>query len=169
MVGNKSFANAFHQSKMGKHYIHTFYMAGMAPAQHHLLAIEEGYVIHFSRGNGSGEPQIILEEFEQVEERAFERWGTSLLQVEYKHEDTANRLVARNRALLVFAGFVSFGDYGLMANNCEHFVSWCKTGKAHSTQVTNFFIDATSILASIIIRNPAPLMVRLAQRKLLLG
>lgn len=104
-----------------------------------------------------------------MEERAFERWGTYLLQVEYKHEDTANRLVARNRALLVFAGFVSFGDYGLMANNCEHFVSWCKTGKAYSTQVTNFFIDATSILASIIIRNPAPLMVRLAQRKLLLG
>ena len=169
MVGNKSFANAFHRSKMGKHYIHTFYMAGMAPAQHHLLAIEEGYVIHFSRGNGSGAPQIILEEVEQVEERAFERWGTYLLQVEYKHEDTANRLVARNRALLVFAGFVSFGDYGLMANNCEHFVSWCKTGKAYSTQVTNFFIDATSILASIIIRNPAPLMVRLAQRKLLLG
>ena len=85
------------------------------------------------------------------------------------NHDSGNLLVARNRALLVFAGFVSFGDYGLMANNCEHFVSWCKTGKAYSTQVTNFFIDATSILASIIIRNPAPLMVRLAQRKLLLG
>ncbi|NPD82702.1 hypothetical protein HPS57_12070 [Prevotella sp. PINT] len=61
------------------------------------------------------------------------------------------------------------GHYELMTNNCEHFVRWCKTGKANSRQVTNFFIDAVSILASIFFRNPAPLMTRIAQRKLMLG
>lgn len=167
MVGHKAFANAFHHSKMGGHYYHSFYIAGMAPAQHHLLAIEEGFVIHFSQGDNLETPQIIIEEFEHVEERAYEKWDSCLIPLNYNNEDTASRLKARNRALLVFAGFVRFGNYELMTNNCEHFVRWCKTGKACSRQVTNFFIDAASIFASIIFRNPAPLMTRIAQRKLL--
>lgn len=167
MVGYEAFANAFHKSRMGKHYRHSFRIAGMAPAQHHLLAIEEGFVIHFSRGDGSGAPQIIIEELDHVIKRAYDRWGSSLIQIIHKHEDTGSHLIARNRALLVYAGFVPFGAYDLLTNNCEHFVRWCKNGKAYSEQVMNFYMDAVSVLASIMLRNPAPLMARLAQRKLL--
>ena len=141
----------------------------MAPAQHHLLAIEEGFVVHFSRGDSSGAPQIIIEELDHVIDRAYDRWGSSLIQIIHKHEDTGSHLIARNRALLVYAGFVSFGAYDLLTNNCEHFVRWCKNGKAYSEQVMNFYMDAVSVLASIMLRNPGPFMVRLAQRKLLFG
>jgi hypothetical protein len=27
------------------------------------------------------------------------------------------------------------GDYSLFSNNCEHFATWCKTGRSHSEQV----------------------------------
>ena len=141
----------------------------MAPAQHHLLAIEEGFVVHFSRGDRSGAPQIIVEALDHVTDRAYDRWKSHLIQIEHGHEDTGSRLIARNRALLVYAGFVPFGAYDLFTNNCEHFVRWCKSGKAYSGQVANFFMDAASILTSIVLRNPGPLMVRLAQRKLLFG
>lgn len=167
MVGHEAFANAFHKSRMGKHFRHSFRIAGMAPAQHHLLAIEEGFVVHFSRGDSSGAPQIIIEELDHVIKRAYDRWGSPLIQIIHKHEDTASHLIARNRALLVYAGFVPFGAYDLLSNNCEHFVRWCKNGKAYSGQVMNFFMDAVSVLTSIMLRNPAPLMARLAQRKLL--
>lgn len=139
----------------------------MAPAQHHLLAIEEGFVVHFSRGDSSGAPQIIIEELDHVIKRVYDRWRSPLIQIIHKHEDTASHLIARNRALLVYAGFVPFGTYDLFTNNCEHFVRWCKNGKAYSGQVANFFMDAASILTSLLLRNPGPLMVRLAQRKLL--
>ena len=167
MVGHEAFANAFHQSRMGKHYRHSFKIAGMAPAQHHLLAIEEGFVVHFSRGDRSGAPQIIVEALDHVTDRAYDRWESHLIQIEHGHEDTGSRLIARNRALLVYAGFVPFGTYDLFTNNCEHFVRWCKSGKAYSGQVMNFFMDAVSVLTSFMLRNPAPLMARLAQRKLL--
>lgn len=167
MVGKESFANAFHYSKMGKHFLHNFYIAGMAPAQHHLLAIEEGFVIHFSRGDSNDTSQIILEEFDHVEKRAYDKWGSKLVLSDFEQESLDSLLKARNRALLVFAGFVPFGDYNLMTNNCEHFVKWCKDGRATSKQVRNFFVDTASILASVILRTPAPLMARLAQRKLL--
>ena len=140
--------------------------AGMAPAQHHLLAIEEGFVVHFSRGDRSGAPQIIVEALDHVTDRAYDRWGSPLIQIIHKHEDTVSHLIARNRALLVYAGFVPFGAYDLLTNNCEHFVRWCKNGKAYIGQVMNFFMDAVSVLTSIMLRNPAPLMARLAQRKL---
>lgn len=166
MVGIEAFLNAFHNSRMGLHYKHKFNIAKRAPAEHHLLAIEEGHVIHFSRGNGNGTPRIIREKLEDVVKRASDRWGSSLVQVEYKNDNVINRLLARNRALMVFAGLIPFGDYNLLTNNCEHFVNWCKTGKTDSEQVTNFFIDAASILTSIIFRNPAPLMTRIAQRRL---
>ena len=61
------------------------------------------------------------------------------------------------------------GGYNILHNNCEHFVRWCKNGKAYSGQVMNFFMDAVSVLTSIMLRSPAPLMARLAQRKLLFG
>ncbi|MEM8677141.1 MAG: lecithin retinol acyltransferase family protein [Cyanobacteria bacterium P01_G01_bin.67] len=29
-------------------------------------------------------------------------------------------------------------EYNLIANNCEHFANWCKTGNSHSKQVSNY-------------------------------
>ena len=113
--------------------------------------------------------KFAVEALDHVTDRAYDRWESHLIQIEHGHEDTGSRLIARNRALLVYAGFVPFGAYDLLTNNCEHFVRWCKNGKAYSGQVANFFMDAASILTSILLRNPGPLMVRLAQRKLLFG
>lgn len=51
MLGSEErFYNAFLNSKMGRHNTHPIYIAHVAPARHHLLAIEEGFAIHFSDG-----------------------------------------------------------------------------------------------------------------------
>lgn len=43
--------------------------------------------------------------------------------------DDAEKAVERARSRL------GRQDYGIFQNNCEHFVVWCKTGRAKSTQI----------------------------------
>ena len=122
MVGKDSFFKMFHQSKIGQHYQHRFMIGGLFPAMHHLIVIEEEYVVHFSRGDTLSVPHIIKEDLHEVSNRAFQKWNSKLKKVESKHEDLNSRIIARNRALLVFAGLIDFGEYNLVSNNCEHFV-----------------------------------------------
>ncbi|KAH3736736.1 hypothetical protein DPMN_043309 [Dreissena polymorpha] len=58
--------------------------------------------------------------------------------------------VAKNAEDLV-ANPTKWGNYDLLTNNCEHFASKCKTGKAESNQVNSKINDA--------IQNPALLLV----------
>jgi len=54
----------------------------------------------------------------------------------YEYEDSkcfgADEVI--DRALSVEKGTEAWGEYSVMENNCEHFASWCKTGKKTSVQ-----------------------------------
>lgn len=164
MVGKDSFLEMFHQSKIGQHYQHRFMIGGLFPAMHHLIVVEEEHVIHFSRGDTLFVPHIIKEDLHEVSNRAFQKWNSKLKKVNSKHEDLNSRIIARNRALLVFAGLIDFGEYNLVSNNCEHFVSWCKTGKSHSKQVQDFFVDVAIMGLSFIAHRPQLAAMVLAKR-----
>ena len=36
-------------------------------------------------------------------------------------------------------------QYSLLTNNCEHFATWCKVGKAESRQITNFGLPSETL------------------------
>ncbi len=154
------FYAAFLSSRMGRHYRYKFNIYGIAPAHHHLLAIEEGFAVHFSKGDGDGPPEIIVESLSNIAERAC----TVMTEVEYNKDNVASRLLARNRALLVYSGKAPHSNYNLFANNCEHFVSLCKTGHASSSQVREFFTDAFMIGLSLVARKPQLATAVLARR-----
>ena len=84
------FYAAFLSSRMGRHYRYRFFVGGIAPAHHHLLAIEGGFAVHFSKGDGEGDQDIIIESLSHIEERA----GAHLAEVEYECDDVASRLFA---------------------------------------------------------------------------
>lgn len=156
----EQFHSAFINSKMGKHYTHPIHIMGFAPAKHHLLAIEKGYAIHFSDGGTGGSNEIILESMDDIEERE----DVTLTQINYKNEDVRYRLLARNRALLVYSRRWNFGSYNLLFNNCEHFVTFCKTGQSQSSQARSFFQDAFLVGLSLITRKPQYVSIVLARR-----
>ena len=151
---------AFLSSRMGRHYHYRFFIGGIAPAHHHLLAIEEGFAVHFSKGDGEGDPDIIIESLSHIEERS----GAYLAEVGYNRDDVASRLLARNRALLIYSGKVSHSYYHLFANNCEHFAILCKTGRPYSNQVRDFFVDAIMVGLSAVAGNPKFATIVIARR-----
>lgn len=147
MLGSiENFYEAFLPFRMGRHYRHKFRIGSIASAYHHLIAIEEGGAVHFSKGDSDGSPDIIVESLSHIAERA----ETKLAEIEYNRDDVAVRLLARNRALLIYSGKVCFDRYQLLVNNCEHFATLCKTGISGSGQVQSFFIDALVVGLSVI-------------------
>lgn len=161
MLGSEQrFYNAFLNSKMGRHYTYPIYIAHIAPAHHHLLAIEEGFAIHFSDGGTGGSNKIILESIMDI----INRERAPLTEVNYNHEEVEYRFLARNRALLIFSGKWKYAGYNLFFNNCEHFVTLCKTGQSQSGQVRDFFQDAVLVGLSLLTRRPQYASVVLARR-----
>jgi Lecithin retinol acyltransferase len=41
-------------------------------------------------------------------------------------------------------------QYSLLSNNCEHFATWCKTGRNESAQLASFGLDVSQIQSSAI-------------------
>lgn len=156
----EGFYASFLSSRMGRHYRYRFFISGIAPAHHHLLAIEEGFAVHFSKGDGEGDPDIIIESLSHIKERS----GAHLAEVGYNRDDVASRLLARNRALLIYSGKVSHSHYHLFANNCEHFAILCKTGRPYSNQVRDFFVDAIMVGLSAVVGNPKFAAMVIARR-----
>lgn len=164
MIGREKFIHAFDNSKMGFHYSYDFSLNPFMRATHHAIAIENEFVIHFSRGEGKGLPQIICEKLSVIEERARKFKNRGLQKVQYNNETLENRLIARNRALLVYSKKIDFDTYKLLFNNCEHLATWCKTGNAKSKQVTEGIIDCAIIVFSLALKKPNPLMIKAIQR-----
>lgn len=154
MVGSDGFCSAFDNSKMGYHYVEE--RRKFIRYEHHAIAIEQNFVIHFNRHQGETcKPYISLDPFDDLKKP---------FKVVYEHEDFKNRLETRNKALLVFAGSERFKEYNLFQNNCEHFARWCKTGEHKSKQVTSGMIDIGILIASILAKLPNPYLVKILKR-----
>lgn len=165
MVGQENFFHAFKNSKMGYHYKTYFPLNFIVKAEHHAIAIEGGYVIHFSRGAGADKtekPVIRLDEFNVLKKAS----NNKLQKVEYTHDDFNNLFQARCRATWVLAGMLDFETYQLFTNNCEHFACWCKTGYQSSTQLKQGLVDLAVILGSAALKIPNPLMINALRRHL---
>ncbi len=88
---------------------------------HHAIDLGDGTVIEFS-SKGS-RPQI-----RRVTKRRFTRGRRSLIR---RHRGRLRQEQAVHRAVSSIGG----GDYHLLHNNCEHFATWCATGRRESMQI----------------------------------
>jgi hypothetical protein len=94
-----------------------------APIDHHGIDCGDGTVIHFSKKNGEG--RICRDSI-----HSFAR-GSSIYVKPRKHHYSPEEIVQRAKSKLGETG------YNLGFNNCEHFASWCHSGRHHSKQVAN--------------------------------
>ena len=107
---------------------------------HHGIDLGDGTVAHYLEGR-----EILrspLEEFCQ---------GQPLRVINYVEESPQG--VTLRRAM----GRLGEQNYNLLFNNCEHFATWCKTGRHHSAQVNSVIDKARSWSA----RMPSALMAGL--------
>ncbi len=91
---------------------------------HHGIDCGDGTVIHYTgsplRRINAAIRQTPLDEFTE---------GKKTVIVPYDPQPPPDEVVERARERL------SEQKYSLIFNNCEHFATWCMTGKAESTQV----------------------------------
>lgn len=92
---------------------------------HHGIELMEGKVIHYSGEPGSKEPGRIvastLGEFLRGGKRRVCRSRKS-----FSREEVVRRALSR----------LGEEKYNLVTNNCEHFATWCRTGRIESGQVS---------------------------------
>jgi len=53
----------------------------------------------------------------------------------YDYDDCFGAKEVVEKAMSVQKGVVEWNEYDLISNNCEHFATWCKTGRKESKQV----------------------------------
>ncbi|MEB3158022.1 MAG: lecithin retinol acyltransferase family protein [Synechococcus sp.] len=90
---------------------------------HHGIDLGDGTVAHYLEGR-----EILRSSVDDF------RQGQTLSVID--HADASPAGVTLRRAM----GRIGEQNYNLLFNNCEHFATWCKTGRHHSAQV-NAVID----------------------------
>lgn len=104
---------------------------------HHGIDLGDGSVIHFS-----GEPlQRAAARVCRVPMAEFLRGGRCKVVQYARHTRSAEDVI---RAAL---SFLDTADYSLWRNNCEHFATFCKTGKPKSRQVRRAIKAAAGVTA----------------------
>ncbi len=107
-------------------------LAGMDGVyEHHGIDCGDGSVIHYSKAT---EPPTIR----QTEFSAFS-WGNRVFVKQYTVCYLPDIVLERAESRL--------GEqrYSLLENNCEHFATWCKTGRSVSSQLATFGLDAAML------------------------
>jgi Lecithin retinol acyltransferase len=107
---------------------------------HHGLYVGAGEVIHVASADSGGKASASIRRANLAE---FAQ-GDAVKRLDYGSRLTADESVERAEASL------GRGGYHLTANNCEHFVTWCVTGRHSSAQVENVSSAATFVGATII-------------------
>ena len=92
---------------------------------HHGIYVGRGWVIHFAGEPGGDKCGA------EVREDSLEAFAMGAPVYDVRHHAAAPARVVVDRA----RSCLGEGGYDLVHNNCEHFATWCKTGRAHSTQV----------------------------------
>jgi hypothetical protein len=92
--------------------------------QHHGIDCGNRSVIHYSKAGD--EATILRTSYESFS------WGNPVYPVQHSSGYVADVVVERAASRL--------GEqrYDLFFNNCEHFATWCKTGRNESAQLANF-------------------------------
>lgn len=107
-------------------------LAGMDGVyEHHGIDCGDGSVIHYSKAT---EPPTIR----QTEFSVFS-WGNRVFVKQYTVCYLPDIVIERAESRL--------GEqrYSLLENNCEHFATWCKTGRSVSEQLATFGLDAAML------------------------
>ena len=111
---------------------------------HHAIDLGEDEVIQYGSGKrADGQYQV-----EIVSLLDFVRGGTPRIvpnPATYSRDAIVARALSR----------VGESDYDLFGNNCEHFVNWCRTGRATSRQVNRAFERSGSALTKVATKSAA--------------
>jgi hypothetical protein len=92
--------------------------------QHHGIDYGDGTVIHYRK---TGDEAVVA----RTSFEAFS-WGNPVYPVYHTAEDAPDVVIGRAESRL------GERQYDLFFNNCEHFATWCKTGRHESAQLVNF-------------------------------
>ena len=119
--------------------------------QHHAIDMGDGRVIQYGGGGLSmcdNEVAICDYEFLAAKGKVFVLTGATNFSPDEIVERAQSRIGEKN--------------YSLLGNNCEHFVNWCRTGRAESRQVNRTMQRIAACAAKLSSKSRA----RLASRKL---
>ena len=100
-------------------------------ARHHMLVvrvIDDNTLLVIEKGKGKGRGNTVVEREKTYSNPAY----SGLVLFVYDSDEncySAEKAIANARSKL------GSKDYDLFKNNCEHFVTWAKTGKGVSAQV----------------------------------
>ncbi|MEB3291129.1 MAG: lecithin retinol acyltransferase family protein [Leptolyngbya sp.] len=99
--------------------------------QHHGIDYGDGTVVHYRK----------LGENAQVERTSLETfsWGHPVYRVYHTVADPDDVVIARAESRLGEC------QYDLFFNNCEHFATWCKTGRHESAQLASFGLNRDQV------------------------
>lgn len=101
--------------------------------EHHGIDCGDGTVIHYSKVGEATVRRTSLAAFAN---------GHRVYLKQYDYSFIAEDVVQRAESRL--------GEqrYSLVANNCEHFATWCKTGVQASSQLSSFGLDVSQLRTS---------------------
>lgn len=93
-----------------------------------------GIVVSFSMQNpsGKGGGSIVKDPYSK---ESLKKRKQKIYLYEYDEKDCSSRGEVIERAEQAMSGEIPWEPYNLLDNNCEHFATWCKTGKKRSKQV----------------------------------
>lgn len=148
----KDYWNYFSKSKVGNHYKGKYKEWKIFNLYHHAIAIEQDVLIHYTDNNRSKNTltHICATPFSDLR---------NPILVQYKNDSFEARWNTRNRALFMLAYQKNFRPYDICQNNCEHFATFCRTGKPSSEQVRSGYLDLFTVGFSFLIPEVAPLAV----------
>jgi hypothetical protein len=128
--------------------------------QHHGIDCGDGTVIHYSKARQ--EAEICRTSY-----GAFS-WGNPVYPVRWSDAYSPGMIVQRAESR------IGERQYDLLLNNCEHFATWCSTGRSDSRQLASFGLRPDQLalpelrrLAEGTSHNPSPEQARAAFQKAL--
>lgn len=134
---------------MGYHYRER-YREGILALEHHAITIEGNLVIHFTNYDDFGtkldRTSILVQSFDKIKSPKY---------IPYSNDNDINqRLLARNRAVAIYALGKNFNGYNFFTNNREHFATWCKTGEREGSQIRKGWIDLGMFALTALTKRP---------------